>query len=654
MAMPFVNYFFIPLFVMVSIYFSIKHLAKGLDKLSLNLLTRVFYPFLTLLLVFILAFLFSDLHNVMIFKDIMQAIIFVVIIVLYSMEIKNINDYETFNRHFVYQVVAAAGLISVLGLIKMLFTLSGTTINFSKEIPLYTSSLNTDHNFFCLLVILGVLSIIYLFYNQKVSKLNSILLQLLLFLMSVSILFSTSRRGFVLFIILLILIIALSISNLWSTLFKRINLKLFGGLFLSFLLLIVLYFSTYNSKLFFGIKRSEFNLNLINKTLPELSYRYGSVFGMNIKSVEMIFPIEFDSRYPYTRWGKRIHEEVFPLTGENVGIIPEGTVGYKIDKRSDADTWNGNAYSYTSIERLYKGDTAGMTTASFRASVYCFVSNDFNGSWVAIAAEGNSVGEKKKNYDPGLRNQWQKLDINFSSRRGIPPAYLYVVKEGTTDFESLNGYVIFAYPEYRKISDTILYSTITTERKNGSYYSSFIGTEIIQTFFKRTKLLFSQQTVQDTLNATAFGIIPSGELSYSRVERWQYGYYIFKDKYTLKQKLWGDGFGYLSQFGSKFGKSKLDYPHNPLISAFLYSGIIGGLIYLWFIGLVFYYYLKYRKYHMFFFVCFPVVFFFSFLSADNHFSIPIFTFFCIIPFFTRYLIKRGILLDSSANSDLKC
>jgi hypothetical protein len=645
MAMPYINYVFIPLFIIVTIYFLIKNLIKGFETFRLRLIIKVFYPFLIVLFVFFLATIFSDQYNILIYKNLMQAVILTMIIILYSMEIISVNDYETFNRYFLYQVVSTSGIITVLGLIKMFITLEGVKLDFTKEIPLYTSSLNTDHNFFCLSVILGVISVIYIFYEQNVSRVKSLLLQTLLFLFSVSILFSTSRRGFVLFLMFLIIIVILTVNKLWINVLNKSNLRIYTGLFLSFSLLFLFYFSTYNSKLFFGIKRSEFNLNLINHTMPELSYRYGSVFGFDIKSIERLIPIDFDSKYPYTRWGRLIHEEVFPLTGGNVEIVPKGTVGYKIDRRTEADTWNGNAYAYTSIERLYKGDTTGISNVTFTASVYCFVSSDFNGTWVAIAAEGNSVGEKKKYYDLRFRDNWQKLNTNFSSKRGVPPAYLYVVKEGITDFKSLDGYVIFAYPEYLKTNDSILYTIVTGREKKHKLLSSFFDTEFIKKLSLETRYLFTKPSVQDTIKTDSFMLSVSGELSHSRIERWRYGYYLFKEYYTLKQKVMGNGFDYLNQFGVKFGEATLDYPHNPFISAFLYSGIIGGLIFLWYMFLVFYYYIKYLKYHKFFFVCFLIICFFSIVSADTYFSIPVFSVFCIFPFFTRYMVEKNKILD---------
>jgi hypothetical protein len=130
-----------------------------------------------------------------------------------------------------------------------------------------------------------------------------------------------------------------------------------------------------------------------------------------------------------------------------------------------------------------------------------------------------------------------------------------------------------------------------------------------------------------------------------RTARWYYAWVIFKD-YPWYKKLFGGGFDYLEMYGKEFGESEYDYPHNPFISAFLYSGIIGGILYILFMFMVFYYYIKFWRYHIYFFICFLVVFFFSFVSANTHFSVPVFAFFSFIPFLTKYLVERESLQNS--------
>lgn len=126
-----------------------------------------------------------------------------------------------------------------------------------------------------------------------------------------------------------------------------------------------------------------------------------------------------------------------------------------------------------------------------------------------------------------------------------------------------------------------------------------------------------------------------------RVERWKYACELWMG-YAWYNKLLGDGFDYLDQFGQKFypGEEKADYPHNPMISSFLYSGIIGGLFYLYFLTLSIWHYWKYRKHHMLFLIIYAIYFIFILISGDNHFSVPVFAMLSLVPFMTRFRVKE--------------
>jgi hypothetical protein len=131
------------------------------------------------------------------------------------------------------------------------------------------------------------------------------------------------------------------------------------------------------------------------------------------------------------------------------------------------------------------------------------------------------------------------------------------------------------------------------------------------------------------------------DLSIERIGRYNYAWNLFVN-FSILKKIFGNGFNYLEEYGLKFhgNPQRLDYPHNPIISSFLYSGIIGGLFYIYFLIMVFWNYWKYRKHHMVFFIMYLVTFFFMMFSGNSHFSVPIFTFLSLIPFLTKYYIDR--------------
>lgn len=117
--------------------------------------------------------------------------------------------------------------------------------------------------------------------------------------------------------------------------------------------------------------------------------------------------------------------------------------------------------------------------------------------------------------------------------------------------------------------------------------------------------------------------------------RWIFAYDIWNNEYNILEKTIGKGFIYNSYFGAKFQNNKniIDYPHNPIISSFLYSGIIGGSFYLFFLiyGLV--QYIKSYKHLKVLFLIYIICLFFCLFSSNSHFSVPIFNFLSLLPYF---------------------
>ncbi|MDA3853606.1 MAG: hypothetical protein PF444_05130, partial [Bacteroidales bacterium] len=82
-------------------------------------------------------------------------------------------------------------------------------------------------------------------------------------------------------------------------------------------------------------------------------------------------------------------------------------------------------------------------------STYCFVSEDFNGTWVRASIDRKGQGNIAKSYyDMSQKGTWQKLEVSVSNQTGEMPAYHYFCKENCNSFKNLKGYVLFAYPQY--------------------------------------------------------------------------------------------------------------------------------------------------------------------------------------------------------------
>ena len=119
-----------------------------------------------------------------------------------------------------------------------------------------------------------------------------------------------------------------------------------------------------------------------------------------------------------------------------------------------------------------------------------------------------------------------------------------------------------------------------------------------------------------------------------RTIRWRYALELWQTRYTTKQKIFGQGFMYLEWYGEKFWNNpkRYDFPHNPIISSFLYSGIIGGVVYIIFLIMSLWLYWKKRKTMGIFFIMYLCCMFFSMFSGSSHFSFPLFAFLSFLPF----------------------
>ncbi len=129
-------------------------------------------------------------------------------------------------------------------------------------------------------------------------------------------------------------------------------------------------------------------------------------------------------------------------------------------------------------------------------------------------------------------------------------------------------------------------------------------------------------------------------------EKWEYAIEMFGNQ-SFNQKLFGNGFHYLANYGETFynDATRFDYPHNPILSALLYSGIIGAIFAFLFLfisvyyGLLYFY--KYPLYALMLFVSFIFVFF----SGNSLFSVPVFLFLFSLSFLIRHQEITDLHID---------
>jgi hypothetical protein len=401
-------------------------------------------------------------------------------------------------------------------------------------------------------------------------------------------------------------------------------------------------------------------------------YRYNSVFNQT-KSYSEIYNIiwtpVFDPKDPDSGWGSRMHKTIFPLNGENVEIVPADAMGYFMDRRSNADTLNGNAYSSSWISS-YDVDENDI----LEASVYCYLSEDCDLSMAEICALG-ALGNPGASYNLEKKGTWQKLEFRVNCIKGNAGVLLFFSKSGVSDFSSVNGYIIYAYPQVgiKEKNDTS--ASITGDAKsfnqrinpNGKTVTVNIPDKSRYTeanIFNLNNLILKNISYSVTdldpirkwtsnfisEDTTYYGFSEKLEINAisnnfigARTTRWQFAWQIYTKEYNLKQKILGGGFNFLNWFGYFFLKNKRtsDYPHNPFLTILLYSGIIGLVIFTIFIYYAFYYYYKFIKEYPLLLIFFAITFFFSFFSAGSPFDPPVMGFFVILPFFLNSVLRKN-------------
>jgi hypothetical protein len=606
------------------------------------------------------------------------------------------------NNEFNYLVSNLSNLIVlfafVIAISNLLDLLNIVPYNYLFQInKISDNSAPIDINFAILPLFFGVICVLYSFRKPN-SKLKLLCYNFFLLFFSFTIVLSGSRRGLIVFTAIIVFLLAIQIPafNNKNQFIKRTGLESRFFLVIFFILIIFstyfIFFTSYafqNKVLeFFGSKK---NLSTKQNIASNLR-KYTLIKGKFIPFDEFylnIWPVIPED--PDSGWGIRVHKTIFPLEGRNSEIIPKGIKGYLLDKTCEPSYYPDiNLYeSYTLIVKL------NVTTGEkFKASVYCFVSDDFDGNTVSLGcsnltvAKGIVTGKPCVFYDLKNKGTWQKLEIEFNCNDGYAPIGLSFTKNGETDFSKLNGYVIFAYPQYEKINkqDSTL-SLLQTINKNT--HSDFrIAKNNVETPIKDISktstlntqeyylssilsfplsILFSSSTIQndnDPIRNFASKLVSEDTTYYpyksniilpaisnafigDRVLRWQFATQIFSKEYTITQKLFGGGFNFLNWYGYYFLKDKTasDWPHNPFLSILLYSGIVGLLIYCFFLYKVFYYYIKYIKEYPLLFIFFLITFFFTFFSGGSPFDPPVFGFFSILPFFIHSVHKREALKE---------
>lgn len=656
-------------FIILYLWFVLKSFwvkRSSLLKTGKEFLKDYLLPII-LLLIIVLSWIFSSKIYLLIFKDTASSLIILSFYFILTLIISSVKELSLFFKIFINLIIIFALLISFLGFLDLLSILPYESYFLTDKT--IDSPFPYDNNFGLLPVLLGIFGLLFyiLFRNPKVlvTAINGLLASVF----SLFVILSGSKRGVVIIVLIIIIVLLALIVSLFRKNLISNRMRLGLGTFIFtltvFSLSVCLFFTqvSFASKNDFLKKVGTKDLVSTKERLSNNIYKFYSLFKHNrsLKQFhEKLWSIKFDSKDPDVGWGgTEAHRTVFPLSGENVDIVPGDAKGILIDASSRCDTWDGDAYSITPLGRIDVKDTQKVVT-----SVYCYVSDDFNGNWAELILLYTRAGEIHGTYDLQRKGTWQKLLISDECLNTTAEARFCFNKQGVTNFSSLRGYVIIASPQFSIVNSDgttrSLYSVVTNNYKivPEKYISSGFGFTDVSFLTGLNNVLLATGTdpirnmmkkliAEDT---TYHGYNSKIELKHiigpikddDRIAHWQFATQIFLKEYNWKQKIFGRGFDHLNWFGSYFFKNKTlsDWPHNPFLSVLLYSGLFGLSIYCFFLYKSFYYYLKYIKDYPLLFIFFLISFYFSFFSGGSPFDPPVMGFFIILPFFIHTVHKK--------------
>jgi hypothetical protein len=365
---------------------------------------RTFILVILLAIFLSISFFLSNKLYYTIFVDVINAAILIFLFFIMTVFLRTRSDLFYFFDILIRYLIIFSLLIAFALLCNFFNIIPYSEIS-SAKIHTWTTflgSISVDYNFSLIPILFGMASVLYQLLKSNAGYKKG-LLNSALFIYVITIFLSGSRRGIIsLLIIVFFLALIQVIFIIWrSDLLEKLAKS--SRLFLSAILILVFLTWSFTYKTSYSFKKNTLEFigsknQLETKMKFALTiYKYNYILNKDqtfLDIYERIWYNGFDKRLdPDSGWGISEHKTIFALTGDNAEIIPIGALGYLLDSTCNSSTWNGDAYSYTLIgnENVMKGD-------SVLASVYCYLSKDFDGSWAQLSAEGSTIGNRVSQY----------------------------------------------------------------------------------------------------------------------------------------------------------------------------------------------------------------------------------------------------------------
>ncbi|MCD4768761.1 MAG: hypothetical protein K8R35_01165 [Bacteroidales bacterium] len=692
-TIPFFKYPFLILLIAFLSYIVIIYRKVIIQRIREFI--KNYYLIICLGLILSVSFLLTYKLYLVVFKDVLNFIIIIILFFILSVIIRSRKDFTQFIKIFLDLLVIFAILISLSSFMDFIEVMNQPMDN----------TLSVDKNFALLPLFYGLFRLFHILVTSKLRTIQIFFVDLLFIVFSFQIYFSGSRRGIFFLVIIVLLLIILQVVHCFKVrpIWKIVASKSVFFIIANTVIVILLYLFIFNTSYKFKSKTLHligiYDVHIVKAKFAEKAMGFVSLIQRNTtysSLYKQIWTFEMNPNDPESGWGSEINRSVFPLSGVNVEIVPAKAIGYMMDSTCQVEhvPSRNKCETYSLITKLNS-----EIYDRYYLSVYCYVSEEFNGTSVSLGiprrylTNGTITGEYSDHYNLKEKGIWKKLEFRFeqvNENVDYIPLYIIFSKVGVSDYSNLNGYIIFAYPEFHEIGDTLseiaqnskfeylsikkyylsqqsIVATKNEAAKNNklvedninisksaynnnylaSIYSSIIAimqqiNEIDEDPFRNwVKNIISEDSVYRHYTAEITIDSTTNNFILERTKRWNFAIQIYAKEFNWAQKIFGGGFAFLNWYGTYFykDKTKSDWPHNPILFILLYSGIIGMTLYLIIMYKSLLLYLRYLKEYYLFFIFFLITYFFTFFSGGSPFDPPVMGFFMIFPFFINTILK---------------
>ncbi len=538
---------------------------------------------LLLLVIFLFFIHFTPISNVI--KESVN-----ILLILYFVAFSKHYYTEDKGKVLLKWIVRLTSLVGCIAIIRFSLLRLGISLPLSSILFEGDSySLVNDNNFYSLFFIVVIIITVWLYLDKQLPEFGFIIINTISF---VNVVFSMSRRGYVLYALLIIAIILLIVFKYRGN--KVLMFVGFSPIFLASSVLIgLLFFLKGMNKIdYYVLENCHKIYTLVDKGISleefELKLRMKRADKHQFASGDNLF-YNGDLRYGLTEWG------YIPTSHDCISfMLAEKHNENKIRVSNSCTSGYWQVY-YAGRPIFYHKDVTYNLSFAYR--VFDGAEQPFNvGWWVhERGSYKNNLPQKITQID----SVWKRCEVSYKFMQDClnPACFLNSLQAGSTI-------------EVKDIS-------LTCDDTTGlPMYADQLPDSVIHVFFVKEGA--------DTINY----------FTSPRTDRWRYALELWQTRYDTKQKIFGQGFKYLEWYGEKFygNPKRYDFPHNPIISSFLYSGIIGGVVYIIFLIMSLWLYWKKRQKLGIFFIMYLCCMFFSMFSGSSHFSFPLFAFLSFLPF----------------------